>query len=45
MVATEADYLTMIRAMPPGTLVTLSNVSWDEYEDFLLQADFREEKD
>jgi len=35
MVTTETDYLTMIQAMPPGTILTLSNVSWDEYDELL----------
>lgn len=35
MIATSTDYLTMIELMPPGTVLTFSHVSWDEYEELL----------
>lgn len=35
MIATRTDYLTMIEMMPPGTALTFSHVSWDEYEELL----------
>lgn len=37
MVATALDYLTMIRAMPPGVVSNFDYVSWAEY-DALLEA-------
>ena len=30
MIATSTDYLTMIEMMPPGTVLTFSEISWDE---------------
>jgi Uma2 family endonuclease len=39
MVPTGTDYLTMIEAMPPGAVVTLSDVSWDEYDELLNELD------
>ena len=35
MIATSTDYLTMIEMMPPGTVLTFSEISWDEYEELL----------
>jgi Uma2 family endonuclease len=39
MVPTGTDYLTLIEAMPPGTVVTFSDVSWDEYDELLHELD------
>jgi Uma2 family endonuclease len=39
MVPTGTDYLTLIEAMPPGTVVTFSDVSWDEYDELLRELD------
>jgi Uma2 family endonuclease len=39
MVPTGADYLTMIEAMPPGAVLTLSDVSWEEYDELLHELD------
>jgi Uma2 family endonuclease len=41
MVPTATDYLTLIEAMPPGTVVTFSDVSWDEYDELLHELDER----
>jgi Uma2 family endonuclease len=41
MVATETDYLMAIKAMPPGTVLTLSDVCWEEYEELLEELDER----
>jgi Uma2 family endonuclease len=41
MVPTGTDYLTLIEAMPPGTVVTFSDVSWDEYGELLHELDGR----
>jgi Uma2 family endonuclease len=37
----DSDYATLIEAMPPGALLTLQGVSWDEYEDLLRQFNER----
>lgn len=39
MVPTGTDYLTLIEAMPPGTVVTFSDVRWDEYDELLHELD------
>jgi Uma2 family endonuclease len=39
MVTTEIDYLPAIKAMPPATLLTFSDVSWDEYDELLRELD------
>lgn len=39
MVAAAPDYLTMIRAMPPGAVALLNHVSWAEYEALLKALD------
>ena len=37
MIATSTNYLALIEDRPPGTVLMLSNVSWDEYEDLLAE--------
>jgi Uma2 family endonuclease len=39
MVTTEIDYLPAIKAMPPGAVLTFSDVSWDEYDELLRKLD------
>ena len=41
MVATAADYLTTIETLPPGSRLSFVGVSWDEYEQLLLDLDER----
>ena len=38
---TDTDYVTLIDAMPPGAVLTLQSVGWDEYEDLLRQLEER----
>jgi len=39
MVTTEIDYLPAIKALPPGTALNLSHVSWEEYEELIEALD------
>ncbi len=41
MLSTGTDYLTLIEAMPPGTVTILSHIDWDEYEELLHELDER----
>ena len=34
---TDSDYVTLIEAMPPGAVLSLQGVAWDEYENLLRQ--------
>jgi Uma2 family endonuclease len=38
---TDVNYVTLIDNMPPGALITLQDVAWDEYECILRQFDER----
>ena len=39
MIATETDYQTLFAMLPPDAVVTLYNISWEEYEAFLNEFD------
>ncbi|MGE0883093.1 MAG: Uma2 family endonuclease [Blastocatellales bacterium] len=39
MVTTELEYLTAIKAMPPGAVQLFNHVSWEEYEELLEALD------
>ncbi len=39
MVPKRIDYLAAIEAMPPGAVLTLDHVSWDEYDELLEELD------
>ena len=39
MIATETDYQTILELLPPEAVITLNNISWDEYEAFLQEFD------
>ncbi|MGH9767373.1 MAG: Uma2 family endonuclease [Blastocatellia bacterium] len=41
MVPKRIDYLTAIEAMPPGAVLTLDHVSWEEYDELLEELDER----
>lgn len=39
MMATETDYQAIFQVLPPEAVVTLYNVSWEEYEAILNEFD------
>jgi Uma2 family endonuclease len=39
MVPTATNYLDLIEAMPPGAVLTLSNLAWEEYDALLHELD------
>jgi Uma2 family endonuclease len=39
MIPALTDYLTLIQALPPGAVLTLSHVDWDEYDALLHELD------
>src|SRR6266704_128399 len=38
---TDTDYAALIEAMPPGAVLTLQSIDWDEYEELLRELDER----